>query len=455
MPRRLIPASFALSVLLCTTCVSANVGAAKPNIVLLFVDDLGWNEVTYRRNALSIPNIDALIGDGMTFSRAYAASPTCSPSRASIITGKHPARLRMVRHIPDSRAAGPLKDEFHKYGPDPARMPSRNWLPVDAPSLAKALKPLGYRTAFVGKWHLGHDPYHPVKHGYDVQYGVSNLGHPHSYTAPFFGADSGTYEDVPEGKYLTEQLTDDAVAWLERQDEKQPFMLTLFYYSAHDPFEADSRVVERLRSKYPGKNITPLTAMLASVDDSVGRIRDALRSKGLASNTVIFFIGDQGGLSPNPPIRGNKRGGNALYDGGARVPFTVVWPGVATPKSNDDTLISTIDVFPTMLEMAGGEASDIPQLDGCSLTPILRGDGEIDRDAIVLYRAYEDQYAAVLKGNWKYIAYRRGRTELYDLASDISETNDLSEENPDKLAELKTALRAWEQQMDVPGELPK
>jgi arylsulfatase A-like enzyme len=300
---------------------------------------------------------------------------------------------------------------------------------------------------------LGHEPYHPVKHGYDVQFGVSNFGHPHSYTAPFFGERSETYKDVPEGKYLTEQLTDDAVAWLEQQNERQPFMLTLFYYSAHDPFQADPRVVDRLQREHPGKRITPLSAMLTSVDDSVGRIRDVLQREGLASNTAIFFIGDQGGLSPNPPIRGNKRGGNALYDGGARVPFTVMWPGVTQAGAENDVLVSTIDVFPTIVEMAGGTASDDRQQDGRSLTPILLGDGDIDRNAIVLYRAYEDQYAAVLSGTWKYIAYRRGRTELYNLATDISEKNDLSEANPEKLAELKAVLRAWEQRMGVPGEL--
>ncbi len=450
MKRLLTPALFAVLLLVWGADASAQVTGRKPNIVLLFVDDLGWNEITYRRNILSAPNIDGLRADGVTFSRAYAASPTCSPSRASVMTGQHPARLRMVRHIPADTPDGCTEDEFHAYGRDPARMPSRNWLPLEVPCLADALKPLGYRTAFVGKWHLGHDPYHPVMHGYDVQFGVSNFGHPRSYTAPFFGEHSQAYADVPKGKYLTEQLTDDAVAWLEQQNEERPFMLTLFYYSAHTPYGADPRVLERLQHENPGKRVTPLSAMLTSVDDSVGRIRDCLRRKDLASNTVIFFLGDQGGLSPNPPIRGNKRGGNALYDGGARVPFTVVWPGVAKAGSEQNMLATTVDVFPTMVEMAGGNPTD---LDGRSLVPALRGTGGIDRNAIVLYRAYEDQYAAVLAGTWKYIAYRSGRTELYDLAADVSEKNDLSLDRPDKLSQLRAILKVWEKEMAVPGEL--
>lgn len=426
----------------------------RPNIVLLFIDDIGWNEMTYRENALSIPNIDALRSDGTTFSRAYAASPTCSPSRASVITGLHPARLHIVRHIPADTPDGRADEEFETYPKDPARMPSRNWLPPGVPTIANMLKPLGYHTAFVGKWHLGHEPYHPVRHGYDVQFGVSNFGHPESYVFPFFKQPSDTYNNLPEGKYLTEQLTDDAVGWLEKQDKNQPFMLTLFYYSAHQPYRPDPKVMERLKKQNPGRRITALTTMLASIDDSVGRIRETLERMGVADHTIIFLLGDQGGLGENAPIRGSKRGGQALYDGGARIPFTVIWPGVAKPAAENETvLVSTNDVLPTMFEMAGGEVSNLPQTDGRSLAPLLRGGAAPDRDAIVLYRSYEDQYAAVICGTWKYIAYRRGKAELYNLAEDIGEKHDLSKDDPERLAAMKATLTAWEKQMGVPGRI--
>ena len=433
-------------------CAAPNTG--KPNIVLLFVDDLGWNEAKYKKNHLGMPHVDALAAEGMTFTDAYSASPTCSPSRASVITGQHPARLRMVRHVPGSKD-GTHSKEFHTYGRDPVKMPSRNWLPIEEPSLADALKPLGYRTAFVGKWHLGHDPYHPVKHGYDVQFGVSNCGHPRSYHAPYFANIDDTYNELPKGKYLTDQLTDDAVSYIEKQDGKQPFMLTLFYYSAHDPFDASKDMTAELEKANPGRAIHPLASMLGSVDKSVGRISDALKRKNLDSNTVVFFLGDQGGKIPSPPMRGTKRGGQALYEGGARIPFIVKWPGVVKGGTTSSELAVTTDVFPTMLGMVGGDISSFPKLDGKSLVPVLKDGAKMERKEIIMYRSYEDQYAAVRSGKWKYIAYRRGRNELFDLESDLSESKDLSKTMPEKVAELRATLRAFEKKMGVPGVIER
>jgi arylsulfatase A-like enzyme len=170
------------------------------------------------------------------------------------------------------------------------------------------------------------------------------------------------------------------------------------------------------------------------------------------SNTVVFFLGDQGGKRPNSPLRGTKKGGQALYEGGARIPFIVRWPGVVQPGSVSATVVTTNDVFPTMLEMAGGRPADYPKLDGASLVPALQGKGAPDRSEVFLYRSYEDQYAAVRSGRWKLIACRSGRCELFDLEADLSEVTDLSSKLPDRVNTLKTALRDWEKKMDVPGE---
>ncbi|MHC4505873.1 MAG: sulfatase-like hydrolase/transferase, partial [Planctomycetota bacterium] len=364
-------ASGASALALCPTRGRAR--ETPPNIVLLFVDDLGWGDVKYRRHSLGMPNIDRLATESMTFTDAYAASPTCSPSRASIVTGQHPARLRMVRHIPAGDRHGRNKDEFHTIRKDPAKFRSRNWLPLEETTIAGALKPLGYRTAFVGKWHLGHEPYHPIHHGFDVQYGVSNYGHPRSYHAPFFGDLSETYRDVPKGKYLTDQLTDDAVRCIEGHAAGEagakpgavtrptkPLLLTLFYYAVHDPHQGRRDLVEKFRGQHPGRKPWQyeFAAMVAAVDESVGRVREALKKRRMESNTVIFFIGDQGGKLWNNPLKGTKRGGLALYEGGARVPFMVRWPGVVAPGSTSTDLVLTTDVFPTMLAMAGGSAAE-------------------------------------------------------------------------------------------------
>ncbi len=438
--------------ILSEVAVSADDSETSPNIVLFFVDDLGWGEWAYRPNSLGTPNIDRLAQQGVTFRNAYSASPTCSPSRASVLTGRHPARLRIVRHVFDRYDPD---DPFTRWGGDPAKMPSRNWLPLEETTIAEALKPLGYDTAFVGKWHLGHEPYFPVHNGYDVQFGVSTAGHPKSYFAPYFGDECQTYRHVPQGKYLTDQLTDDAVAYIRNRDGERPFLLTLFYYSAHDPFQAPEELLDKLRKEHPGKRVTPLAGMIASVDGSVGRIRKTLTEKGLDSNTIICLLGDQGGKRPMPPLRGTKKGGQALYEGGARVPFIVRGPGVAQPGTRSSQIVTTNDVFPTLLEMAGGSSADFPDLDGVSLAGVLRGEGPHSRRQIFLYRSYEDQYAAVRSDRWKLIAYRSGRCELYDIEADLSEADDLAAERPDKVEQLKSALRTWEKEMGVPGELSR
>ncbi|MCK4999005.1 MAG: sulfatase [Anaerohalosphaera sp.] len=417
----------------------------RPNVIMFFVDDLGWADIKYQKQRYNIPNIDRLTADGMTFTDAYSASPTCSPSRASVITGLHPARLRLVRHI-----SGTFNEnEFSQWKGDPANFPSRNWLPLENPTYAKQLKLLGYRTAFVGKWHLGHEPFHPIHHGFDEQYGVTNHGNPKSYYPPFFPNECQTYKDVPKDKYLTDKLTDDAVAYISKQQSDQPFQLTLFYYSAHTPYKGRADLLEKAIARGLTGSAAHHAAMIDAVDESIGRIRKTLQEKHIDDNTIIFFAGDQGGHFANDPLRGSKKGGLALYEGGARVPFIVHWPKVTTPGSTSSVPVLTTDISPTMIQMAGNNTPTSHPSDGISLLPLLKQTGNIDRTEIYMYRSYEDQYAAVRSGNFKLIAYRSGRAELYDLADDLGETNDLANSNPQKVTQLKEKLHIWEKKMGL------
>ena len=432
----------------------------QPNILLLFADDLGWTDLGYRSGRWDTPNIDALKTQSLEFTRAYVASPTCSPSRASVITGQHPARLKMPRHIPDGnkemgfdkfhRATKP----FHVLPTDPAQEPSRNYLPLEVTSIAEAVKPLGYYTAFSGKWHLGSEEYFPVKQGFDEQFGVSTAGHPKSYTAPFWEAYRNPYPDAPEGKYLTEQLTDDVVDFIKGYDKDQPFMLTNFYYTVHTPHQGPEAGVKKYMERGLDKRYANFGAMIEALDTSVGRILAALEESGQADNTIVIFYSDQGGYFTNAPLRGGKIGGMALYEGGARVPMLVRWPGVTKAGEVSEELVLSTDILPTFVDIAGGSPGNFKNLDGQSMVPLLQGQ-DSDRDQVILYRNYEDAYAAVIGERWKLIAFVSGKAELYDLKNDPSESKDIAAQNPERVAEMKQTLMEWQKQVGVAPTLKR
>ncbi len=417
----------------------------QPNIVLLFVDDLGWTGVGYQDGQWDTPHIDRLRTQSMRFSRAYAASPTCSPSRASVITGRHPARLRLVRHIPGRNRSGfdelgRTKEEFHTIPGDPLQFPSRNWLPLEETTIAEALGPLGYRTGFVGKWHLGSEDYHPIHQGFDEQHGVTNFGNPRNYNPPYW-PQGNPYPDAE--RYLTDRLTDDAVSFLEDQSSEKPFFLSLFYYSVHTPHDGRADLVEKYEARGVTGRMAHFAAMHEAMDESVGRILATLDERGFADDTMVVFFSDQGGYFSNAPLRGGKTGGMALYEGGARVPLLVRWPNRVKPGSESAEPMVSTDLFPTFVEAAGGDPADFQPLDGRSLLPALEG-GKLDRESIVLYRHYEDLYAAVLAGRWKLIASVAGAHQLYDLETDPAEDTDLAARKPEKLADMLEILRKFQ-----------
>lgn len=330
---------------------SCNATARKPNIVLFFVDDLGWYDVGFRNQKFETPHIDRLAKDGVSFEQAYIASPTCSPSRATLLTGKHPARLQMVRHVPGSAEHGFDKfgrtgQEFHKWDGDPAQFPSRNWLPLEHTTYAEALGGLGYHSEFFGKWHLGHEPYHPIHQGFDRQTGTSNSGHPKSYYPPFF-KNSDVLASVEE-PYLTDHLTNDSVAFIDGCDGYQPFMLSMWYYNVHRPPVPRRDLMKSFLEKGYGKEDAIYASQVKAVDESIGRIREALVQKGIAENTILIFLSDQGSWYQNLPLRGSKRV-DTLCEGGARVPLVIHWPGVTKPGTVAVDLVQSTDLFPTLV----------------------------------------------------------------------------------------------------------
>lgn len=423
---------------------------SKPNIVLFFVDDLGWSDLGFRNRIFESPNIDKLAKMGLNFEQAYIATPTCSPSRATLLTGQHPARLQMVRHIPGGKKYGfdefdRASKEFHYLERDPAQFPSRNWLPLENITYAEALKELGYYSAFIGKWHLGAEEYHPIHQGFDRQIGTSNYGHPKSYYPPYFRYDS-IFADNND-RYLTDKLTDEAVHFIDAYEEDSPFMLTFSYYSVHSPHIGRKDLVEHFSSKGLEGKFLNYAAMLKATDESVGRVMDALTEKGIADNTILIFLSDQGGFFSNEPLRGGKMQ-ETLFEGGARVPFFFYWPGVTTSQKVSAVVQST-DLFSTLVALAGGEPSAYDHLDGISLLPLISGAEQLTPRTIFGYRAYEDLYVSARKGDWKLLAYRSGKKELFNIADDMSETTDMASEKPDIVKDLVADIIQWEKEIDV------
>jgi glucan 1,4-alpha-glucosidase len=415
----------------------------KPNIVFLLVDDLGWADVGYQGKKFKTPNIDRLAQEGMIFTDAYAASPVCSPTRASIMTGKSPARLKLTSHIPSlgkTWTYGRPQDD-REFSVE-SGIETRNWLPESEVSIAEALKPLGYATGFFGKWHLGHEPYHPIKQGFDEQKCVTNWGQPPSYYSPYWRKwPTGDIQiddlakDAKEGEYLTDRLTDEACSFISKHKEDGPFLCYLSYYTVHDPLQPRKDL--KSNGKYGG--------MIAALDESVGRIMSCLEKEHLEKNTVVVLMSDNGGVFDNSPLRSHK---GSIYEGGIREPMIVKWPGVTKPGSKCSVPVISTDFFPSFVEMAGGDPTKIPNLDGESFVPLLQGEGSLKREALFWHyphhRGEEGYGGAIRKGNYKLIEkFSTGQVELYDLSKDIGEKQDLAAKMPEKAEELRKDLIAW------------
>jgi arylsulfatase A-like enzyme len=396
------------------------------------------------------PNIDRLAGEGMRFTDAYAACSVCSPTRASILTGKYPARLHLTDWIP-----GEGNSPSHLL-----RVPDwRQYLPLEEVTIAEALKSAGYVSASIGKWHLGGPAYYPEHHGFDLNVAGTHFGHPAAYFWPYEGKShtvAGLKAGGQPGEYLTDRLTDEAEHFIERHKDR-PFFLYFAHYAVHMPLQAKPAVLKKYQAKTPcgGQKNPVYAAMIESVDESVGRIERKLQSLGIAKKTVVIFMSDNGGLWPmatsNAPLRAGK---GYPYEGGIREPLIVKWPANVSPGTVCHVPVGSIDFFPTLLEIAGVKAPG--PVDGRSLVALLKQTGSLDRDA--LYWHYPHYWSgnrvrpfgAVRCGDWKLIEfYEDMQAELYNLHDDIGETRDLVREKPEQAAQLRRMLHAWRTSVDA------
>ena len=465
-----------IPVLLCVLFCSIEATAAKQtNFLFFLVDDMGWADIGANGSKFhETPHIDRLAATGMRFTQGYAACPVCSPTRASIMTGRHPVRVDITDWIPgqSNRATNKL---LHPQ--------DRNNLAHEEVTIAEQLKKHSYQTFFAGKWHLGSEGHWPEDQGFDINIGGHHRGSPPGgYYAPWTNP---ALKSKKNGEYLTERLTEESVKFLEKRDANKPFLLYLSYYNIHTPIQPYKKRIDHYTAKaakiFKGKTPTQkehegttrmrqdnaaLASMVAAVDDSVGTLLGKLKELKLDENTVVIFFSDNGGLSTrggkrfgpgcNLPLRASK---GWLYEGGVREPTIIRAPGVTKPGSVSHKPMVSMDFFPTMLELAGLPAQTKLHADGQSLVSQLKGNDSGSRTLYWHYPHYHGSSwkpgAAIRDGDWKLIEfYHHEKIELYNLAEDIGEQKNLAASHPQKAVELRAKLVAWQKQLKAKMPLP-
>lgn len=453
--------------------LAAQRGRQRPlNFVFVLADDLGWADTgAYGGDLHETPNIDRLARSGVKFTRAYAASPVCTPTRASIHTGKYPAKLHMTIWREAARKP-PLKNRVIPP------VVEEN-LPHAEVTLAEVLREQGYFTAHVGKWHLGGAEHYPETHGFDLNIGGTVWGAPATFFWPYRGNQlyGGEYRYVPglhggqSGEYLTDRLTDEALKIIDAAAGR-PFFLNLCYHTVHTPIEGKPEVVAHYRAKLrPGlrHQNAGYAAMVHSVDENLGRLLDRLERNGVADRTVVIFFSDNGGyinqfrgqaVTDNHPLRSGK---GSLYEGGIRVPLIVRWPGVTPAGGASSEPVCSIDFYPTILEMAGlgGDAKHNATVDGRSLAPLLKYDGGARLEREELFFHYPHYYqtttpvSAIMTRDWKLLEYfEDGSVELYHLGRDPGESRNLVSEEPALARRLRERLHAWRASVNAQAPAP-
>ncbi len=448
----------------------------KPNIVFFLIDDLGQRDLAcYGSTFYETPNIDRLAKDGAKFTDAYAACPVCSPTRASLLTGQWPQRTGVTDYI-----GAPSGPQQWKRNTKLLPAPYADRLALDAPTLAKAMKSAGYATFFAGKWHLGPEGFWPENQGFDINKGGCDRGGPYAgkkYFSPYLNP---RLTDGPDGEHLPDRLATETANFIETNKDR-PFFAYYSFYDVHTPLMAR----EDLRKKYQAKReqlgltdqwgredprklrITQshvvYAAMVEAMDLAVGKVLAKLDELGLRENTIVIFTSDNGGLSTsegsptsNLPLRGGK---GWMYEGGIREPLIMRWPGVVKAGSVINTPVSSPDFFPTLLEVAGAKPAPNQTLDGMSLLPLLKGGALPERALFWHYPHYGNQggapSAAIRRGDWKLIEWQESnRAELFNLATDLGEQSDLAAKEPQRVAELRAELAAWQKQVGAKFPTP-
>ncbi|HUU99671.1 MAG TPA: sulfatase [Bacteroidales bacterium] len=452
---------------------------SKPNVIFILLDDFGYTDLgCYGSKFYETPNVDRLAREGIRFTNAYAACPVSSPTRASIMTGKYPVNTGITDWIPGRQATNSgLPDDKLRA------LPFKQQLDLNEVTIAEVLKKNGYSTMISGKWHLGRDEeFWPENQGFDVNRGGHAAGAParnktsNGYFSPY---GNPRLEDGPEGEYLTDRQTDEAIKFIGEKKDK-PFFVYLSYYAVHNPMQAKEEFVQKFSAKADSMGLThaqsftrdkewirksmsdnykeriiqsnPVyAAMIRSVDENLGRLFDKIKELGIDRNTFIIFTSDNGGLSTsegsptcNTPLRAGK---GWLYEGGIRVPLIIKVPEKKNKFQEIASPVSSIDFFPTIIDLTDSEKPKARN-DGISLVPLMKTGKMKERPLYWHYPHYSNQGvepgSAIRLGKYKLIDnFERGRQELYDLELDISEKRDISNVMPEKARELYLLLNEW------------
>jgi arylsulfatase A-like enzyme len=460
--------TLALTFVLAGLAWSANVlsAADKPNIVFILVDDLGWRDLSNEGSTFyESPNVDRIAREGMKFTRGYAACQVCSPSRASIMTGKYPTKHGITTYIGD--ASGESWRNRKRFDSNFPAEYEHN-LRASEITLAEALKGAGYTTFFAGKWHLGSKGSWPTDHGFDINKGGWDAGSPRGgFFAPW---QNPNLESGPNGESLSLRLGRETATFIEEHKD-EPFLAYLSFYAVHAPIQTTPGLWKKYRDKAVKAGLAdkrflwdrrlavrqvqdcPIYAgMIEAMDTAVGMVLGKLDQLGLADNTIVCFTSDNGGVSSgdafstsNLPLRGGK---GRQWEGGIREPFYIKVPGLTKPGSKSDIPVNGIDWYPTLLELAGVDVPAEQDIDGVSLVPILKGGTIANRPLFWHYPHYGNQggepSSIITENDWKLIFYHEdGRSELYQIVDDPAEQHDVAASHPDKVKALWQKLDAW------------
>lgn len=457
-------------VLLLSAACTTEKKEVQPNIIFILADDLGFTDLGCAgSDCYQTPNIDGLASDGMYFKEAYSSHPTCQPSRMSLLTGKYPARLGAVSH----GELGGVKS-------------GDNNMPLGEVTYAQALNDAGYTTGHIGKWHVSKGDNNPSTRGFDYDIASNDFCCPANFFYPFTDPKQTDARNkvagVPDldyrspGDHLTDCLADEAVKFINSNKEG-PFFLNLWFYAVHTPIQAKEEKIEKYKSLITPEtrhNNAEYAGLVEHLDDGVGKVLTALEENGIADNTIVIFMSDNGGevwynITKNTPL---KEGKGYSYEGGVRVPMIVKWPGTTLANSTSNQKVIGFDIYPTLLSMAGatGDTAHNKNMDGYDLTPLLKDPAYQLPEREIHFLRYLSMVhfkmpisdrnrcvETIIKGDWKLMEFfempggLEPYLELYNLREDLSETTNLADQNPEKVRELKESMATWRREVNAPA----